>query len=51
MLTLPQLPSVHHNPSCDACARDAEEKKENAKREFGRQNVGKAERHLDHSTR
>jgi len=21
----PQLPSVHHNPSCDGCARDAEE--------------------------
>jgi len=37
MLTLLQLPSAHHNPSCDACARDAEETKENAKREFGRQ--------------
>jgi len=22
-----QLPSVHHNPSCDGCARDAEEYK------------------------
>jgi len=26
-----QLPSVHHNPSCDRCARDAEEKKDNTK--------------------
>jgi len=25
MLTPLQLPSVHHNPSCDGCARDAEE--------------------------
>jgi len=25
MLTLIQLPSVYHNPSCDGCARDAEE--------------------------
>jgi len=22
-----QLPSVHHNPSCDGCAHDAEEEK------------------------
>ena len=46
MLTPLQLPSVHHKPSfngvCSAhCARDAEVKKENAKREFGPQNVGK----------
>jgi len=32
MITPPQLPSVHHNPSCDGCERDAEE---NEKREFG----------------
>jgi len=25
MLTPPQLPSVHHNLSCDGCARTAEE--------------------------
>jgi len=25
LLTPLQLPSVHHNPSCDGCARDAEE--------------------------
>jgi len=25
MLTPLQLPSVHRNPSCDGCARDAEE--------------------------
>jgi len=25
MLTALQLPSVYHNPSCDGCARDAEE--------------------------
>ena len=25
MHTPPQLPSVCHNPSCDGCARDAEE--------------------------
>jgi len=25
MLTSLQLPSVYHNPSCDGCARDAEE--------------------------
>jgi len=44
MLTPLQLPSVHHIPSCDgvrACARDAEEWKDNAKREFGRKNVAK----------
>ena len=28
----PQLPSIHHNISCDECACDAEEKEENAKR-------------------
>jgi len=27
MFTPLQLPSVHHNPSCDGCARDAEEKR------------------------
>jgi len=26
MLTLLQLPSVDHNPSCDGCAHDSEEK-------------------------
>jgi len=41
MLTPLQLSSVHHNPSCDGCARNAEEKKENAKRELGRQNITK----------
>jgi len=43
MLIRLQLPSVHHNLSCDGastCARDAEERKDNAKREFGQQNVG-----------
>jgi len=29
----------HHNPSCDKCAHGAEVKKDNAKRELGRQNV------------
>jgi len=44
----PQLPSVHHHPSCDECARDTEVTKENAKIEFGRQKRSqkKAERHL-----
>jgi len=32
-----QLPSVHHNSSCDGCARDAEENR--MRNEFGRQNV------------
>jgi len=44
MLTPLQLPCVHHNPSCDGartCARDAEEWKDDAKREFGQQNVAK----------
>jgi len=41
MLTPLQLPSVHHNLFCDGCARDAEEMKDNAKREFGQQNVAK----------
>jgi len=44
MLTPLQLPSVHHNPFCDGastCARDAEERKDNTKRKFGRQNVFK----------
>jgi len=41
MMFTPQLPPVHHNPSCDGCARDAEEKKQSAKREFGGQNVAK----------
>jgi len=35
-----QLPSVHHNPSSDGCAHDAE-RKDNAKRGFGQQNVVK----------
>jgi len=35
MFTPLQLPSLHHNPSCDGCARDDEEK-ENAKQEFDR---------------
>jgi len=35
------LPSVHHNLSCDGCAHDAEERKDNAKRGFGQQNVPK----------
>jgi len=33
MLTPLQLPSVHHNPSCD----NAEEKKKNVKRGFSQQ--------------
>jgi len=39
MLTPLQLPSVHHNPSCDRCLHDAEEMKDNAKRGFGQQNA------------
>jgi len=27
MLTPLQPPSVHHNPSCDGCARDAKEER------------------------
>jgi len=37
-LTPLQLPSVHHNPFYDGastCARDAEERKDNEKRELG----------------
>jgi len=47
MLTPLQLPSIHHNPSCDGCAHDAE-KGENAKREFGRKkrSQAKTKRHL-----
>jgi len=29
-----QLPSIHHNPACDGCARDAEENR--MRKEFGR---------------
>jgi len=29
MLTTPQLLCIHHNPSCDGCARDVEEKTDN----------------------
>jgi len=36
-----QLPSVHRNPSCGECGRDAEERKDSAKRVFGQQNVAK----------
>jgi len=32
-----QLPSVHHNPSCDRGAHDAEEREDNAKRRFVQQ--------------
>jgi len=39
--SLLQLPSVHHNPSCDGCKHDAEERKDDAKRGFGQQNVAK----------
>jgi len=35
-----QLSSLHHNPFCDGCARDAEQK-ENAEIEFDQQNVAK----------
>jgi len=28
-----QLPSIDHSPSCDGCAHDAEERKDNAKTE------------------
>jgi len=44
MLTTLQPPSVHHNPSCDGvsiCACDAEERKENTKKEIGQQNIAK----------
>ena len=41
MLTPLQLPSVHHNPSCDGSAKDAEKRQENVKREFGQQSVAK----------
>jgi len=40
MLTPLQLPSVYHNPSCDGCARDAEENRMR-KEELGPQNVTK----------
>jgi len=33
----PQLPSIHHKPSCDGYAHYAVERKENAKRGFGQQ--------------
>jgi len=33
------MSSVHDNPACDGFARDSEEKKANAKREFDRQNL------------
>jgi len=36
-----QLPSVGHNSSCDRRAHDAGERKDNAKRGFGQQNVAK----------
>jgi len=36
-----QLPSVHHNPSCDGYAHTAEERKDNAKKGFWQQNVAK----------
>ena len=39
MLAQLQLSSVYHNPSCDGCARDAEENP--IRKEFGRQNVAK----------
>jgi len=41
IVTSLQLPSVHHNPSCDGCARDAEENTRWKQRELGRQNVAK----------
>jgi len=40
MFTPLQLPSIHHNLSCDGCARDAEENRK-AKRGFVRQDVAK----------
>ena len=36
-----QLPSVHHNSSVMERACDAEERKDNAKRGFGQQNITK----------
>jgi len=39
MLTPLQMLSLHYNPSCDGCARDAEESR--MREEFGRQNVDK----------
>jgi len=35
------MPSVRYIPSCDGCAHDAEEWKDNAKGGFGQQNVAK----------
>jgi len=34
-----QLPSVYYNPSRDGCAHDTAERKDNAKRGFGQQNL------------
>jgi len=39
MLTPLQLPSVHHNPFYDGCARDAEEKKDKAKSDVAKQRL------------
>jgi len=36
-----QLPSVHHNPSCGGCARDAEEMKDHVKKGFSQRDVAK----------
>jgi len=36
-----QQPSVHHNPSCDECERDAEKNRVRKEQEFARQNVAK----------
>jgi len=36
ILAPPQLPSVYHNPSCDGCARDAEENRMRKKNLVGK---------------
>jgi len=47
-----QLPSVHHNPSCDKCAHYAKEKEENAKKVWWKKcSQRKAEHYLDLSIR
>ena len=46
MLTPLQLPSVYHNPSCDGCARDAEENESERKIWSIKRSQGKTERHL-----
>jgi len=53
MLTPLQLPSDHHNPYCDRCARDAEDKVIKCEKRVWSRNSsqGKVERHPHLSTK